>query len=92
MNYFVVFCLFLCNLFAVHIGPGRKKGKGLKEDSPLLVNKKASLTTSKKQKTSHDPRSSSIGSSFPPSSGHTPGSPGNWIASDCNFAELFFGF
>lgn len=91
MNYFVVFCLFLCNLFAVHVGSGRKRGKGPKQDSPLLINKKVS-NTGKKQKTAHDPMSGSIGSSLPPVSGSAPGSPGNWIPSDCNFAKMFYGF
>jgi hypothetical protein len=92
MNYSFVFCWFLCNLFDVHVGTGLQKGKGTKEDSPLLFGKKTKQITAKKQKISHDPRSSSIGSSLPPSEGPSPGSPGNWIESDCNFATMFFGF
>ena len=92
MNYFVVFCLFLCNLFAVHVGPGKKRGKGPREDSPLLTTKKTTHTTAKKRKLTHDPKSHSIGSSLPSFEGSAPGSPGNWIESDCNFADMFFGF
>ena len=95
LNYeLLLYCVCSCvTCFAVHVGSGRKKGKGPKQDSPLLATKTTSNTTSKKQKTSHDPRSSSsVGSSLPVVAGQAPGSPGNWIPSDCNFGVMFYGF
>ena len=85
-------CVFLLLHFAVHVGAGVKKGKGWKDDSPVMPSKKAN-NTSKKQKTFHDSSSSDVVSALPAISRQAPNSPGDdWIESDIDFGRVFYGF